>query len=423
MRFSVAATASVALAAVLGGAAGVVVPWGRSADAGTQAAQASLAARPSGTPSATQPSTPPSTPSPASSPSTEATPAQAVALDTGSVAATNGPQPQLTITKLKPGQKPPQFVVVSFDGACRDDLFKHYLNVADRNAARFTFFISGLCLVPDKARYEYKPPLKKPGTSAIGFGKASLIPGRIKNITVAYNSGQEIGSHALGHFCGPGGVGAWSSDQWTSELNQFNKFFNTWRPRLGSSLARGVARLPFNSSVIKGIRTPCLEGKRSRMLPVFAKFGYTYDASHTGTLQWPAKNQYGLWDFPLQTIKIAGFGRSAISMDYNMMCVQNKCSKDASAAQTDKVRASTKATFDNALKAVCRGNRAPLFIGNHFNTWVNGAYKSALTSFIDGASSQCSDVRFVSFSDLQKWLDAQDPAVRNALRAKGGQGY
>ena len=423
MRLRVAATASVAAAAVFGGVVGVVAPWGGSVDADTQAASASLATRPSGTPSTAGPSTQPPTPNPANTPSTEGTPSPEGPIDTSSVAASNGPQPQLPITKLKPGEQPPQFVVVSFDGACGDDLFKHWLETANRNDARFTFFLSGLCLVPDKARFEYKPPLKKPGTSAIGFGEASFIPDRIKNLTVAYNSGQEIGSHALGHFCGPGGVGNWNSAQWTSEVNQFNKFLDTWRPRLGSPLADGVGALPFNSSVIKGIRTPCLEGKRSRMLPVFAKFGYTYDASNTGTLQWPAKDKYGLWEFPLQTIKIAGFGRSAISMDYNMMCVQNKCSNKASPAETDKIRASTKATFDNALKAVCRGNRAPLFIGNHFNLWVNGAYKTALTDFVDGASEQCSDVRFVSNSDLQKWLDAQDPAVRNALRAKGSQGY
>jgi len=406
MRLRVIAPILLALAAVIGLVMGAVLPGRGSADPGSNVAATTPTDGASGAASSDG-STAPVGPTDS----------------TNSVASTNGTHPELPITKLKPGEKPPQFVVVSFDGACKDDLFKHYLDVAKRNDARFTFFLSGLCIVPDKARFEYKPPLKPAGSSAIGFGEASLIPDRIKNMTTAYDSGHEIGTHALGHFCGKGGVEDWTSAQWTSELNQFNNFVDTWRPRLGAPLADGVPALPFNSSVVEGIRTPCLEGKRSQMLPVFAKFGYKYNASDGGELQWPKKDKYGLWEFPLQTIKVLGYGRKNLSMDYNFLCAQNNCSYKATTAQSDKIESSTKESFDAALKAVCRGNRAPLFIGNHFNTWVNGAYKAALTSFIDGASKQCSDVQFVSNSDLQKWLDAQDPAVREALRAKGAQSY
>ncbi len=340
----------------------------------------------------------------------------------GSVANANVPQPAFEVTKLKPGQKPPQFVIVSFDGACKDALFKHYLDLAEKNGAHFTYNLSGLCIVPDAKRFTYKPPNHPAGSSAIGFGEASLIPGRIANMTTAYNRGDEIASHALGHFCGANGVGQWNSADWTSELKQFNSYLDNWSTVLGPPLNQGVAPLPFNSSVIKGIRTPCLEGKRSQMYPVWVKFGYTYDASNPGSLEWPKKNSYGLWEFPLQTIKIVGY-RPNLSMDYNLMCAQNKCSNKADAATAAKIQASTLASYDNALKAVCTGNRAPFFVGNHFNTWVRSAYLNSLTDFVNNAKSVCPDVQFVSNVDLVKWLEAQDPAVLKALRHKGVQTY
>ncbi len=350
----------------------------------------------------------------------------------GSVSDTNGPQPEYAVTKLeaggpaapgKPasGLKPPQFVVVSFDGACKTELFKHYLDVAQRNNARFTFFLSGLCIVPDAKRFDYKPPLKPAGTSAIGFGEVTNIPDRIRDLTAAYEAGHEIGTHALGHFCGKGGVDDWNSAQWKSELTQFNGFVDNWRDNLPPALAKGLPVLPFNSSVVQGIRTPCLEGSRSQMLPVFRDFGYSYNASDGGELAWPITDKYGLWEFPLQTIKVVGYDRSNLSMDYNFLCAQNDCVNTATTDVSDRIETSTKESFDAALKAVCRGNRAPFFVGNHFNNWVNGAYKNALTQFVDGAKDVCPDVQFISNADLVKWLNAQSPAVLESLQARGTQ--
>ena len=401
MRLRVVAPILLAIAAVVGLVFGAVLP-GKSS--GTPSASSSA----DGTDGAT--------------PGSSDAPTGDAGANNGSVADTNAPQPEFKVTKLKPGEKAPQFVVVSFDGACKNDLFKHYLELAKKNDARFTFFLSGLCIVPDAKRFSYHPPLKPAGSSAIGFGEKTFIPDRIRNMTVAYNSGHEIGTHALGHFCGKGGVGDWTADDWTSELTQFNKFVDNWRTNLPESLSKGLSALPFNSSVVEGIRTPCLEGKRSEMLPVFKKFGYKYNASNDGELAWPKKDKYGLWEFPLQNIKVVGYGkRMNLSMDYNFLCTQNNCSYKASQATSDKIETSTKESFDLALKSVCTGNRAPLFIGNHFNTWVNGAYKNALTQFVNGAKDVCPDVQFISNADLVKWMEAQDPAVLESLRARGSQ--
>ena len=372
---------------------------------GTQPAAAGSSPDVTPEPTLAQPAVAP-TPTPTPSPT-----------DTG-VSKENAAQPEIDVAPLAAGAKPPQFVVVSFDGACDDELFKHYLDLAERASARFTFFLSGLCLLPDGQRDEYAPPLKDRGSSSIGFTAEGDIPERIRNLTTAYERGHEIGTHALGHFCGAGGVGDWGPDDWRSELTQFDTFLDNWRTNLGAELSADVPKLPFNSSVVQGIRTPCLQGNRDAMWPVWQEVGFTYDASNTGSLGWPKKiDGFEIWEFPLQTIPVVGFDRGALSMDYNFMCIQNGCSTRADPPKVEQVEQSTYDTYMQATQAACNGDRGPLFFGNHFNTWVGGAYRDALTRFVTDAKSACDDVQFVSNRDLVRWLSAQDPAVLQQLRA------
>jgi hypothetical protein len=321
------------------------------------------------------------------------------------------------ITKLAAGQKAPQFVVISFDGACKDALWKHYLDLAKSTESRFTFFLSGLCLLPDRQRFMYRPPHKAAGTSAIGFGDASLIPGRIANLTTAYNMGNEMGTHFLGHFCDAKGVATWSSADWQSEISQARNFLDNWKSINGNTDPN--LKLPFSSKVWVGDRTPCLAGKRSQMYPVFAKQGFKYDASGTGSLSWPKRipNHKTMWNFPLQSIKIVDYGRNQQSMDYNFLYTQNKGKITAPPSTCDRIQKSTYQSFTLALKTVHSSNRAPLFIGNHFNTWVCGAYRDALTSFVQNTHSTYPDVRFVTFEYLTRWLEAQTPSTLKRLQS------
>lgn len=365
----------------------------------------SAGATPSGTP--TTSSAAPTSSSPAPTPSPTDTP-------TDTPQTTEGFPP---ITKLAAGEKPPQFVVLSFDGACKHDLWQHYLELARDNDAHFTFFLSGLCLLPDNKRTMYRGPGKPIGYSAIGFGEPSLIPQRIRDITQAYDEGNEIGTHFLGHFCDAKGVGTWTSAQWTSELNQAVTFLDDWKSINGND--DPSLQLPFSADVWKGARTPCLLGKPKAMYPVWKKFGFTYDASRTGTLTWPKKVAgYGLWEFPLQRINVVGYNKTNLSMDYNLLYVQNKGKIDAAPAQCAKIETSTYQSLMQALKAVNNGNRAPFFIGNHFNQWACGAYVKALTRFVTDAHATYPDVNFVTFEYLTRWLDAQDPKVLAALQKK-----
>jgi hypothetical protein len=405
MQTRIIVTSALALAIGAGVVAGVAIP---NSGSSTPAALASTPSGAASTPSSN--SNGDTTPAPSSSNASSGS-------NQGVTADSARPGDIYPITKLAAGQKAPQFVVISFDGACKDALWKHYLDLAKTTNSRFTFFLSGLCLVPDRQRFMYHPPHKAAGTSAIGFGDASLIPGRITNLTTAYNMGNEIGTHFLGHFCDAKGVGIWSSADWQSEIDQARNFLDNWKSINGNTNPN--LKLPFSSRVWVGDRTPCLAGKRSQMYPVFAKEGFKYDASGTGSLSWPHRipNHHTMWNFPLQDIKVVGYGRSNLSMDYNFLYAQNNAKTSAPQATCDRIQTSTYKSFMLALKSVHSQNRAPLFIGNHFNNWVCGAYKNALTSFIQDAHSQYPDVRFVTFEYLTRWLDAQSPSTIKHLQS------
>ena len=125
-----------------------------------------------------------------------------------------------------------------------------------------------------------------------------------------------------------------------------------------------------------------------------------------------------MWSFPLQRIKVVGYDKTNLSMDYNLLYVQNGGRITAPKANCAKIETSTYQSLMQALAAVENGNRAPFFVGNHFNTWACGAYVDALTQFVQDAHTQYPDIRFVTNYYLVRWLDAQDPKVLKALQRK-----
>ncbi len=326
------------------------------------------------------------------------------------------PQPAIDLPNAVAGQKPIQFVVVSFDGGVesKDGLMTHYMDLAKQVDGRFSFFVSGVYLLPDnKMKLNYDPPGHTRGTSAIGFGDPAIIGTRIDKLGEAYLAGNEIGTHYNGHFCGAGGVGSWSTADWTSEINQFNKIMDNWRAY--NPQAADAGPLPFSSSVVKGGRTPCLEGNRPAMYKAFKRAGYEYDTSNPGKLEWPTKTK-GLWDIPLQAIKVPNLTYPTLSMDYNFLFNQNAGKTTAPEAKCKSIEEDTYQAYRKALDDVEAGNRAPLILGNHMNEWVCGAYKNALTRFVQDTHRDHPDVKFISTIDLARWMDAQDPAVLKALQ-------
>ena len=342
--------------------------------------------------------------------------------DTSGVTSPPEPQPEFDIQKLAPGEQPPQFVVVSFDGGVesKSGLMQKYLETAQKVDGRFSFYLSGVYLLPDnEMKKNYSPPGKPRGTSDIGFADPGLVGIRIDKLTEAWNQGHEIGTHYLGHFCGPTGVASWSTSQWSSEISQFNTILDEWRKFNPQAAEAGP--LPFDSSVVKGGRTPCLEGDRGAMYKAFKQAGYRYDTSNSGTLQWPQPLKNGLWNVPLQNIKLEGTRYGVLSMDYNFLVNQNDGKQTASPEKCQQIEDQTYQSYEDALRAVNDGNRAPLILGNHMNDWVCGAYTKALTRFIVDTKEKNPDVQFISTLDLVDFMDAQDPEVRDELVGRAAQ--
>ncbi|WP_030863268.1 hypothetical protein [Streptomyces sp. NRRL S-37] len=332
----------------------------------------------------------------------------------GSTAYT-GAQPHLPRPeRLEQGEKPPQFVVFSWDGAGEDGqkLFSHFREVAKENDATMTYFLSGVYLLPEEKRDLYRPPQHSPGRSDIGFNDQEGIADTVKQLRLAWLEGNEIGTHFNGHFCGSdGGVGEWSVAEWKDEIAQAKRFVKTWKTNTGM---KNSAPLPFDyDKELIGARTPCLEGRRNFMKAA-RDLGFRYDTSGVNNQVWPKKKQ-GLWDLSMQLVPFPGHSFEQLTMDYNFMVNQSGTTTQGDPAKHemwgDQMRDGLLQGFERAYK----GNRAPLIIGNHFESWNGGTYMRAVEEVVEEVCTK-SDVRCVSFRQLADWLDAQDPGVLAKLR-------
>jgi hypothetical protein len=309
-----------------------------------------------------------------------------------------------TTSNATAGGEPPQFIVVSFDGGGNIDAWKRFRDVMGDTGSNMTVFLSGVYLVPEQKAYLYDPPGHPRGTSAIGFAAAENVLPRMEQVRLAHAAGNEIGTHFNGHFCDGTGEGSWSTTQWLSDIRQMYSFLDNWRVNSGNTSA---APLGWNSSEIVGGRTPCLEGRRDQLFPAEAASGFRYDSSGEGSLRWPSHVSNGLWEIPMQDLRMAGSGREVLSMDYNFFEAQ------ASGAQTLQ-------TYRNAYRAVYNGNRAPLILGNHFSPFNGGTYLNALETFLRETCTK-PNTRCVSFEQLVDWMDAQPTSTLRALQARGSQ--
>ncbi|MEU0069573.1 hypothetical protein ABZ027_08520 [Streptomyces sp. NPDC006332] len=333
----------------------------------------------------------------------------------GSTAYT-GAQPHLPRPeRLKPGEKPPQFVVFSWDGAGEDSqrLFSHFRQVAKANDATMTYFLSGVYMLPTEKRELYRPPQHSPGRSDIGFNDEQGIADTVKQLRLAWLEGNEIGTHFNGHFCGSGGgVGEWSVDDWKDEIAQAKQFVKSWKTNTGMKKA---SPLPFDyDKELIGARTPCLEGQENFMKAA-GDLGFRYDTSGVDNQVWPKKRN-GLWDLSMQLVPFPGHSYETLTMDYNFMVNQSGTRTQGDPAKYDfwgdQMRDGLLMGFSRAYD----GNRAPLIIGNHFESWNGGTYMRAVEEVVERVCNK-PDVRCVSFRQLADWLDAQDPQTLHRLRA------
>ena len=147
------------------------------------------------------------------------------------------------------------------------------------------------------------------------------------------------------------------------------------------------------------------------------ELGFRYDTSGVNDQVWPKKKQ-GLWDLSMQLVPFPGHSYEQLTMDYNFMVNQSGTATQGNPRKYefwgDQMR-------DGLLKGFHRaydGNRAPLIIGNHFESWNGGTYMRAVEETVEQVCNK-PDVRCVSFRQLADWLDAQDPKILEKLGALG----
>ncbi|MFE9453555.1 hypothetical protein [Streptomyces sp. NPDC006739] len=324
---------------------------------------------------------------------------------------------------LEAGQTPPQFVIFSWDGAAEvgNGLFPRFLDLAAQHGAHMTFFLSGSYLLPESKKRLYNPPNNRRGASDIGYLNDAHLKATLANVRRAWLDGHEIGTHFNGHFCGEGhgSVKWWTPKQWHSEIVQAKAFVKEWRTNTGWS---DLPALPFDyDKELVGGRTPCLLGQ-DNLLPTARKLGWRYDASSPGGRQvWPVKRM-GLWDLPLQQIPFPGRSFEVLSMDYNMMANQSLKTTKAPAYNYPGWRTQSAQAYISGFQRAYETNRAPFFIGNHFEHWNGGIYMDSVEEafkHIAREKEKGADVRMVSFRQFVDWIDVQKPEVLAQLRTLG----
>ncbi|MEU6390958.1 hypothetical protein [Streptomyces sp. NPDC046939] len=318
-------------------------------------------------------------------------------------------------TPLETGERPPQFVVFSWDGAGEvgNGLFPRFLELARAHDAHMTFFLSGLYLLPEEKKRLYRPPNNPVGASDIGYLTNEHVKETLTYVHQAWLEGHEIGTHFNGHFCGgAGSVANWGAAHWRSEIEQAQAFVKTWRSNTGW---HEHPSLPFDyDQELIGGRTPCLLGQ-DNLLPVARELGWRYDASSPGGEQrWPDK-KHGVWDLPLQAVPFPGHRFEVLSMDYNILANQSRNSTRAPSHNYPGWRTQATEAYLAGFRRAYETNRAPFFIGNHFEEWNGGIYMDAVEETLKRVADK-KDVRLVSFRQFVDWLDAQDPAILAKLR-------
>ncbi|NUS15290.1 MAG: hypothetical protein HOY69_28490, partial [Streptomyces sp.] len=363
----------------------------------------------------------------------------------GSTADTGAQPRQPEFHRLRPGERPPQFVVFSWDGAVQDDrrLLSYVREFGERDGAAMTYFVSGVSLLPAGHASLYAPPRHPRGTSDTGLAAdPATVAATVHEMRLAWADGSEIGTSFNGHFCGQdggaaelpatdpsdaagvgavsgattadGASGAWTAEEWAGEIRQAQDFAQHWKTNTGLT---SLDPLPFDyAKGVVGGRPPCLTDPPG--LPAAAEAaGFRYLADPTPQPQvWPAKTG-DMWRFPLQEVPVPGRDTETPASDQGFLSVQSGTpvtgvpDPQQNATWGRQMRDGLLAGFDRAYD----GNRAPLVVAGHLESWNGGTYLRAVEDTVRDVCGK-PEVRCVSFRQLADWLDMQDPKVLDRLR-------
>ncbi|ANZ36362.1 polysaccharide deacetylase [Lentzea guizhouensis] len=310
--------------------------------------------------------------------------------------------------RLGQGEKPPQFVLFSFDGAVSKQHWDKVLPLTRQTGAHVTGLLSGVYLLADQDKTQYQPPAGlKRGRSDIDFGGSRQdIAARIEYLNQVVDEGHEIGTHYNGHFCSGGSqpsVDKWDNKAWNQELDQF---------RLIVDKAR-AAGFKLAADAVRGGRTPCLEGNWDEAFPAMAAHGLVYDTSQVALgVQWPYVHN-GLYEFPMPEVRVPALGKQVVMMDFNLWYSLNGAKDEP--ARAGEFTQIVVDTYRSVYRAALNGNRAPLVIGNHFNEWNGSAFSTAMEQFLGEVCGKPETV-CATYTEVIQWMQLQDPAVLDQLR-------
>ena len=305
--------------------------------------------------------------------------------------------------------KPPQYVVLAFDGSKSLDMWNATRDFARSETAagrplKFTYFVNAVYYLADQNKAKYHGPHVSAGRSAIGFGGSTNdVLARFDQTNLAKQEGNEIANHAAGHYDGS----KWSEADWKDEFDQFyDLLFNMFDKNHAGHTKRFPNGWSFSQRDMIGFRAPQL-GKSAGLFQALPHYGILYDTSYTGTPKsWPKKRD-GLWYFPLASIPVAGTGRKTLAMDYNFYYVQSGAKSNPRMGHDYEEQMYQ--SYINYFEGNYRGNRAPINIGHHFSLWNGGAYWRAMQRFAKAVCGQ-PDVKCVTYDELLGELNKLSPA-------------
>ncbi|MDR9805057.1 polysaccharide deacetylase [Rhizobium hidalgonense] len=296
--------------------------------------------------------------------------------------------------------RPKQLVIISFDGAHDNALWLKSREMAAKNGAHFTYFLSCTFLMNETAKKAYQAPHQKRGKSNVGFAQSDdEIRERLGNIWHAHLEGHDISSHACGHFDGRD----WSAAEWSAEYATFHATLkNAWKS-VGLDEPAGWQDLVDHG--IKGFRAPYLSATAGAdMIAAEKKAGFRYDASLvTKGPAMPAEED-GIIRFGLPLIPEGPNEKPIIGMDYNLFVRHSKGEEDS--ADSAAFEQSAYSAFKEAFDKQHAGNRIPLQLGFHFVEMNGGAYWRALDRLVTDVCHR-SDVACVSYSEAIPMIEAR----------------
>lgn len=336
--------------------------------------------------------------------------------------------------------RPPQFVLLAFDGSLNNAFWEESLAFADtvrttttnskaNGKLRFTYFVSPVYYLANANKSHYKIPELNKSLSCIGWGgEASSIVPRVDHTNRAFNTGHEIGSHANAHCDASGADSAnplyghpFTQADWESEFSQFNKIlFNVTKLNgvTPSKMYDNGTPLAFTQRDIVGFRAPLLATTKG-LWPTLKQFGFRYDTSKSSApTYWPQRSDWGGWNFPLGELKVSGRKRTVFSMDYNWLYFQTGgvTPKNLTEEQRLAYKNQMLESYKYYFKINYFGGRGPINIGHHFSKWNGGAYWQAMREFAQFVCGK-PGVRCVTYREYADWLDSLSPAQYQRYRS------